>query len=90
MSVEADVFIATDFIGGGQTLTFTLFGGGTVDDAFWDVSIVAQGTNNSVSLLGPTTVSSDASGTRSLTFVVQNNTNNNTNFTRAAVRIPNF
>ena len=28
MSVESDVFIASDFIGGGQTLTFTLFGGG--------------------------------------------------------------
>jgi len=90
MSVESDVFIATDFIGGGQTLIFTLFGGGVVDDNFWDVSIVVQGTNNSVSLPGPVTVSSDAAGTRSLTFVVQNNTNNDTFFTRAAVRTPNF
>ncbi len=89
MSEEADVFLASDFIGGGQTVTFILFGGGVVDDAFWDVSAVAQGTNNSVSLLGQT-VSSDAGGTRSLFFTVQNNTFNDTFFTRGAVRIPNF
>jgi len=34
MSVEADGFIATDLIGNGQTLIFTLFGGGVVDDTF--------------------------------------------------------
>jgi hypothetical protein len=86
-TVETFLFTAVDFIGGGQTLTWTLFGGGTVDDNFWDVSVVARGTNNSVSLLGPTTVSTDAGGTRSLTFVTRNNTGNGTYFTRAAVRI---
>ncbi len=89
MSEEADVFIAVDFIPSGQTFTYTLFGGGVVDDAFWDVSVVARGTNTSVSLLGQT-VSADAGGTRSLTFTVQNNTFNDTFFTRGAVRIPNF
>lgn len=90
MSVETDVFIATDFIPASQTWTYTLFGGGVVDDAFWDISIVPQGTNNSVSLIGGPTVSSDAAGVRSMTFTVQNNSFNDTFFTRAAVRIPNF
>jgi hypothetical protein len=36
MSVEADGFIATDLIGNGQTLIFTLFGGGVVDDTLVD------------------------------------------------------
>lgn len=90
MSEEADVFTAVDFIGGGQTVTFVLFGGGVVDDAFWDISAVARGTNTSVTLIGEPTVSADAGGTRSATFTVQNNTFNDTFFTRAAVRIPNF
>lgn len=88
MSDESDVFIATDFIGGGQVIDWTLFGGGGVDDAFWYVSVVVQGTNNNVELLSTRTFS-DPGGRRSLVFTVRNNTNNPTNFTRAAVRTPN-
>jgi hypothetical protein len=89
MSVESDVFIATDFIGGGAVLEFSLFGGGTVDDAFWAVSIVPQGTNNEVEITRLRTVS-DAGGKRTIFFTVKNNTFNDTNFTRSAVRTPNF
>jgi hypothetical protein len=89
MSEEADVYIATDFIGGGQTLEFSLFGGGTVDDAFWAVSAVPQGTNNEVEIIR-VRITSDANGTRTLFFTVQNNTANDTNFTRSAIRVPNF
>jgi hypothetical protein len=46
MSVESDVFIATNFIAANAQVEFILFGGGIVDDAFWNVSIVPQGTNN--------------------------------------------
>jgi hypothetical protein len=88
-SVESDVFIATDFIGANAEVEFSLFGGGTVDDAFWDVSIVPQGTNNEVELTRLRTVS-DAAGTRTIFFTVRNNTSNDTNFTRGAVRTPNF
>jgi hypothetical protein len=89
MSVESDVFIATDFIGGGQELEFSLFGGGTVDDAFWDVSAIPQGSNNEVEITR-VRVTSDPGGTRTLFFTVRNNTANDTNFTRSAVRTPNF
>ena len=89
MSVESDVFIATDFIGGGQVLEFSLFGGGVVDDAFWDISVVPQGTNNEVELIRLRTVA-DFAGTRTIFFTVSNNTSNDTNFTRSAVRTPNF
>jgi hypothetical protein len=89
MSVESDVFIATDFIGGGQELEFSLFGGGTVDDAFWDVSAIPQGTNNEVEITR-VRATSDAGGTRTIFFTVRNNTGNDTNFTRGAVRTPNF
>jgi hypothetical protein len=50
MSVEADFFKATDFQGGNSEVEWSLFSGGTVDDAFWAVSVVAQGTNNAVEL----------------------------------------
>jgi hypothetical protein len=89
MSVESDVFIATDFIGGGQEAEFSLFGGGTVDDAFWAISLVPQGTNNEVEMTRLRTVS-DAGGTRTIFFTVRNNTGNDMNFTRSAVRTPNF
>ena len=89
MSVESDVFIATDFIAGGAEVEWILFGGGTVDDAFWDVSVVPQGTNNEVELLRVRTAS-DVGGRRTIFFTVRNNTFNDTLFTRGAVRIPNF
>lgn len=89
MSVESDVFIATDFMAGGAVVDWYLFGGGSVDDAFWDVSAVAQGTNNEVEIIRQRVVS-DAGGKRTLVFTVRNNTGNPTNFTRAAVRTPNF
>jgi hypothetical protein len=89
MSVEADFFQATDFQGGNSEVEWSLFGGGTVDDAFWAVSVVAQGTNNAVELTRIRTVS-DAGGKRTLFFTVKNTTANPTNFTRVAVRIPNF
>jgi hypothetical protein len=89
MSVESDVFIATDFISGGGEIEFSLFGGGTVDDAFWAVSAVPQGTNNEVEIIRLRTVS-DAGGRRTIFFTVRNNTGNDTNFTRSAVRTPNF
>jgi hypothetical protein len=89
MSVESDIFTATDFIGAGQELEFTLFGGGTVDDTFWDVSVVPQGSNNEVEITRLRTAS-DAASTRSIFFTVRNNTANDTNFTRSAVRTPNF
>ena len=89
MSEESDVFIATDFIGGNGVIEFSLFGGGTVDDAFWSVSAVAQGTNNEVEITRVRTTS-DAGGKRTLFFTVKNNTANGTNFTRGAIRTPNF
>jgi hypothetical protein len=89
MSDESDVFRTTDFIGGGAQIEFSLFGGGTVDDAFWDISIVPQGTNNEVELVRLRT-SSDPGGTRTIFFTVRNNTFNPTNFTRSAVRTPNI
>jgi hypothetical protein len=49
MSVESDVFIATNFIAANAQVEFILFGGGIVDDAFWNVSIVPQGTLASIS-----------------------------------------
>jgi hypothetical protein len=73
----------------GNVIEFSLFGGGTVDDAFWDISIVPQGTNNEVELIRLRTVS-DFAGTRTIFFTVRNNTLNDTNFTRSAVRTPNF
>ena len=89
MSVESDVFMATDFIAGGAEVEFSLFGGGMVDDAFWAISVVPQGTNNEVELTRLRTVS-DPGGTRTIFFTVRNNTFNDTNFTRSAVRTPNF
>jgi hypothetical protein len=86
MSFEADAFVGTNFIGGGQTATFTFFH--DVDDAFWSISVVPQGTNNSVQIVN-LWVDSDAGSTRRLHYTVQNNTANPTNFTRGAVRIPN-
>jgi len=86
MSVEADVFINTgQFIGGGQVGEFIF--GITIDDAYWDLRIVARGTNTNVEILRQF-VDSDAAGNRRLHYVVQNNTGNDTFFTRGAVRIP--
>jgi hypothetical protein len=88
-SVESDVFIATNFIAGNAEVEMILFGGGRVDDAFWDVSIVPQGTNNEVELTRLRTVS-DSGGRRTIFFRVRNNTSNPTNYTRSVVRTPNF
>jgi hypothetical protein len=89
MSVESDVFIATNFIAANAQVEFILFGGGIVDDAFWNVSIVPQGTNNEIEIIR-LRVTSDPGGNRTILFTVRNNTSNNTNYTRAAVRTPNF
>jgi hypothetical protein len=86
MSEEADVFISTgQFIPGNQVFDFTFFR--AIDDAYWDLRIVARGTNTNVEILRQF-VSSDAAGTRRLTYTVRNNTGNDTFFTRGAVRIP--
>jgi hypothetical protein len=86
MSVESDVFIGTSFIAGGGEAEFTFFK--AVDDAFWSISIVPQGTNNEVEITRLRT-DSDAGGTRRIHYTVRNNTGNPTNFTRGAVRTPN-
>lgn len=88
MSDESDVFTTDDFIAGGAEVEFALFGGGVVDDRFWDISIVPKGTNNEIELTRLRTVS-DAAGVRTIFFTVRNNTANDTHFTRAAVRTPN-
>ena len=86
MSEEADVYISTgQFIPGNQTFDFTFFK--NLDDAYWDLRIVARGTNTNVEMLRQW-VSSDAAGTRQLHYTVRNNTGNDTFFTRGAVRIP--
>jgi hypothetical protein len=88
-SEESDVFIATNFIAGNTEVEFILFGGGTVDDAYWNVSVVPQGTNNEIEITRLRT-QADAAGTRTIFYTVRNNTSNGTSFTRAAVRTPNF
>jgi len=86
MSEEADVFINTgQFISGNAQLDFTF--SRNLDDAYWDLRIVARGTNTEVEILRQR-VSSDAGGTRRLIYTVRNNTGNDTFFTRGAVRIP--
>jgi len=87
MSVEADVFINSgQFLAGGQVSEFIF--SRNLDDAYWDLRIVARGTNTNVEILRQF-VTSDAAGTRQLHYVVRNNTGNDTFFTRGAVRIPN-
>jgi hypothetical protein len=86
MSEEADVFISTgQFIPGNAVFDFTFFK--FLDDAYWDLRIVARGTNNEVEILRQR-VSADAGGNRRLIYTVRNNTANDTFFTRGAVRIP--
>jgi len=86
MSEEADVFISTgQFIPANATFDFTF--SKNVDDAYWDLRIVARGTNTNVEILRQL-VSSDAGGTRRLVYTVRNNTSNDTFFTRGAVRVP--
>jgi len=89
MSEESDVFKATDFVAGGAQIEFSLFGGGIVDDEFWDIALVPQGSNNEIELIRLRTVA-DAAGKRTIFFTVRNNTFNDTFFTRTAVRTPNF
>jgi len=80
------VFISsTQFIAGGQTLQFSFLQ--ALDDAYWDLSVVPRGTNTDIDLLR-TSVDSDAAGTRRLHYIVRNNTNNDTFFTRGAIRVP--
>jgi hypothetical protein len=93
MSFESTLWVATDFIAGGHELDFYLFGGGSIDDAFWDVSAVPQAFYG-----GPVTeveivrvrVICDAGGQRSLVFTVKNPTPYAIAFTRTAVRIPSY
>ena len=86
MSEESDVYINTgQFIPGGAVWDFTFFK--AVDDAYWDLNIVARGTNNGVEILRLWT-DADAAGTRRLHYTVRNNTGNGTFFTRGAVRTP--
>ncbi len=86
MSEEADVYISTgQFIPGNAVFEFIFFK--NLDDAYWDLRIVARGTNTNVEILRQF-VSSDAAGNRQLHYVVRNNTGNDTFFTRGAVRIP--
>jgi hypothetical protein len=86
MSEEADVFISTgQFIGGGQTLEFIF--SRNIDDAYWDLRIVARGANTNVEIVRQF-VASDGVGARRLHYVVRNNTGIGTSFTRGAVRIP--
>jgi hypothetical protein len=86
MSEEADVFISSNqLIPGNSTFDFTF--GRNLDDAYWDLRIVARGTNTNVEILRQL-VSSDAGGVRRLVYTVRNNTGNPTYFTRGAVRIP--
>jgi hypothetical protein len=89
MSVESDVFTTDDFIAAEAVVEFSLFGGGTIDDTFWGIWIIPKGTNNEVELIRQRVVA-DAAGNRTLFFTVKNNTGNDTHFTRAAVRTPNF
>ena len=81
------VFIATNFQAGNSVVEWALFNCSMVDDAFWDVSVVPQGTNNEVEITR-IRVTSDAAGVRCLRYTVSNNTANDTNFTRGAVRLP--
>jgi hypothetical protein len=86
MSEEADVFISTgQFIPANAVFNFVF--SVPLDDAYWDLRIVARGTNTNVEILRQF-VASDAGGTRRLTYQVRNNTGNDTFFTRGAVRIP--
>ena len=87
MSVESDVFISTgQFIPGGAEFEFIFFR--NLDDAYWDLRIVARGTNTNVEILRQF-ITSDAAGNRQLHYIVRNNTGNDTFFTRGAVRTPN-
>jgi hypothetical protein len=82
----ARVFVNSgQFIAGGQTLQFTF--SQALDDAYWDLAVVARGTNTNVEILRKFT-SSDAGGTRRLHYVLRNNTSNGTFFTRGAIRVP--
>ncbi|SFT91813.1 hypothetical protein [Arthrobacter sp. ov118] len=82
------VFVSSpgaQFIGGGQTLVFSFFQ--PLDDAYWDISAVPTGSNNNIEILRKF-IATDASGVRRLSYIVRNNTNNPTTFTRGAIRAP--
>jgi hypothetical protein len=92
MSVQADVFFGTNFIAGGAEVEFQLFGGGTVDNAFWSISIMPQNPDNWFHDLEITRIrtSTRFDGPASTFYTVKNNTLDGATFVRAAVRIPNF
>jgi hypothetical protein len=82
------VFISSvggQLIAGQTTSTFNFFQ--PLDDAYWDISAVPTGSNNNIEILRKF-ISTDAAGVRRLSYVVRNNTNNPTTFTRGAVRAP--
>jgi hypothetical protein len=83
---EAEVFISTgQYIGPGQTVQFVFQR--ALDDAYWDVKILARGAGADLEIVRQF-VSSDAAGTRRLHYVVRNNKPAPAAFTRTAVRIP--
>ena len=83
---EAEVFMSTgQYIGPSRTVEFVFQR--ALDDAYWDVKILARGANADLEILRQF-VSSDATGTRRLHYVVRNNKNTPAAFTRTAVRIP--
>jgi hypothetical protein len=91
MSVESDVFFATNFIAGGAEIEFILFGGGGVDNAFWNISIMPQNPDNWFHELEITRIrtSTRFDGPTSIFYTVKNNTFDPATFVRVAVRTPN-
>jgi hypothetical protein len=82
------VFIGTaggQFLAGGQTLQFDFFQ--PLDDAYWELSVVPTGTNVNLEIIRKF-IDADPGGVRRLHYVVRNNTNNGTFFTRGAIRAP--
>jgi hypothetical protein len=75
----------SQFIAGGQTLQFNF--SQTLDDAYWALSVVPTGSNNSLEITRQF-IDADAGGVRRLHYIVRNLTNNGTFFTRGAIRAP--
>jgi hypothetical protein len=77
--------IGGQFIDAGQMVTFDL--SQPLDDAYWGLSAVPTGSNNSLDIIRKF-IDTDPSGVRRLHYVVPNNTNPGTTFTRGAIRVP--
>jgi hypothetical protein len=85
MCEEVRYYSASNFIAGGETQEFIF--STLVDLAYWDVSVVPEGTTTDIEITRKYTTN-DASGQRQFHYVVQNNTSLDTHFNRSAIRVP--